>query len=214
MVAGAKSSDAKSLVAANIAVAYAEAGRNVILVDADYRSPRVHTFFDVGNDRGLTTILGNSSVPLGWTTVPSPHPRLGLMPSGPVPRENSEPLGPGQLNELLRRLLQAADVVIFDSPSIESSIDAAVLAEELQGALLVVPRDSREVETEDAAHALQASDTEFVGAVLYRTVRRSPEGGPGLRFLPRQLAGTSTRPWLHHSPAEIFSRGAVQRRGY
>ncbi len=176
MVASATPSDATSLVAANLAVAYAEAGRNVILVDADYRAPRIHKFFGVENDRGLTTVLANSGVPLGWATVPSPHPRLGLMLAGPVPRETAEPLGSRQLNALLRRLLQTADMVIFASPAIVANLDASVLAEAVGESLLVVPRDSTEDETAEASRALQVVETEFLGAVLYRQVRRSRRG--------------------------------------
>ena len=176
MVTSARPTDTKSLVAANIAVAYADAGRNVILVDADYRSPRIHSFFGQPNERGLTSVLTDSGVPLGWATLPSSHPRLGLMLAGPLPRENAEPLGARQLNALLRRLLQAADLVIFDAPSIEANLDAAVLADELDAAMLVVPRDSKEDATEEATRALQMAGAEFVGAVLYRTTRRSRKG--------------------------------------
>ena len=54
-------------------------------------------FFGVRNDRGLTTVLADSNVPLGWVTVATSHPRLGLMPSGPLPSESTDPLGSPQL---------------------------------------------------------------------------------------------------------------------
>ncbi len=202
MVTSARATDTKSLVAANIAIGYAEAGRNVILVDADYRTPHIHSFFGVKNDRGLSSILSDSNVPLGWATVPSPHPRLGLMTSGPMPRENAEPLGSRQLNALLRRLLQAADLVIFDSPPIEASLDAAVLAEELDGAVLVVPRDAREDQTVEAARALQVADVEFVGAVLYRRVRRSRKGAE-IKVAPAPGGWGPKWPMLYEQPAQI-----------
>ena len=210
MVASARPTDAKSLVAANLAVAYAEAGRNVILVDADYRSPRIHKFFGLDNDRGLTTILADPNVPLGWATVPSPHPRLGLMLAGPMPRGAHEPLGSRQLNVLLRRLLQAADLVIFDSPPIEANLDASVLAEGLGETLLVVPRDTREEEIAEAAQSLQAIDAAFLGAVLYRKVRRSRRGVRS-KVLPAPDGWGPTWPMLYDQPARIpaISRPAV-----
>ena len=202
MVASATPSDVTSLVAANLAVAYAEAGRNVILVDADYRAPRIHKFFGVENDRGLTTILADSGVPLGWATVPSPHPRLGLMLAGPVPRETAEPLGSRQLNALLRRLLQAADMVIFDSPAIVANLDASVLAEAVGESLLVVPRDSTEDETAEASRALQVVETEFLGAVLYRQVRRSRRGAR-TKVAPAPKGWSPLWPMLYDLPARI-----------
>ena len=54
VIASTQPSVAKSVVAANVALAYAEAGRNVILVDADYRSPHAPSLFGVGNERGLS----------------------------------------------------------------------------------------------------------------------------------------------------------------
>ena len=202
VVTSTQPSTPKSVVAANIALAYAEAGRNVILVDADYRSPHMQSLFEVRNDRGLTTLLSNDAMPLGWATVPTAHPRLGLMPPGPPPDSNAEPLGPRQVNALMRRLLDAADLVIFDSPPIEGHIDAAVLAGQLDGVILVVPEGSEADKTEEAVRTLQTSDAVFLGAVLYRTVRRSRKGARA--SVPSAPAGwDATRPWLYHAPAQI-----------
>ena len=212
MVASAGPTASKSLVAANLALAYAEAGRNVILVDADYRAPKIHTFFGLRNDRGLTTVLADSSVPLGWTTVPSPHPRLGLMLAGPLPPETAAPLGPRQLNALLRRLLQAADFVIFDSPPIVASLDASVLAEAVGETLLVIPRDSKESEVAEASQALHMVDAEFLGAVLYRKVRRSRKGARAK--VPAAPEGWGpTWPTMNDQQATIpaFSRPGVRQ---
>ena len=173
MVAGAGSSDGKSAVAANLALAYAEAGRNVILVDADYRSPRLHSFFGVRNDRGVTNVLVDFDVPLPWVIVPTAHPRLRLMPAGPPPPRLSGPLGARQVDALLGSLLQVADTVVFDSPSIAGSLDAAVLATHLQGAVLVVPVGARADDVAEAALALQGAEAEVVGTILYRQVRGS-----------------------------------------
>ena len=195
MVAGAGSSDGKSAVAANLALAYAEAGRNVILVDADYRSPHLHSFFGVRNDRGVTNVLVDFDVPLAWVIVPTAHPRLRLMPAGPPPPRLSGPLGARQVDALLGSLLQVADTVVFDSPSIAGSLDAAVLATHLQGAVLVVPVGARADDAAEAALALQGAEAEVVGTILYRQVRGShkradavpvdgcaqPDPPPGLR---------------------------------
>ncbi len=205
MVASASDAEAKSAVAANLALAYAEAGRNVILVDADYRAPRQHAFFGLSNDRGLTTVLADADVPLGWVTVATSHPRLGLMPAGPPPAETSDPLGSQQLSALLRRLLHAADMVIFDSPSMAGNLDAAVIATNLSESLLVVMAGDSESETAEAARVLHAADADVVGAILYRQARRSsgrgapvvpPPAGAGPRApqsLPRRIPVAVTR---------------------
>jgi len=173
MVASQDGSDSATVVAANIALAYAEAGRTALLVDADFRSPRVHKLFGVANDRGLTDLLVNRNMPLGFVTRPSPHPRLGLMLAGPPPSATAEALGAPVLNALLRRLLHAADVVVFVSPSIAANLDATTLAGALDECVLVVPAGARTDEVVDTAAAVERSRVRLTGAVLYRQVRGS-----------------------------------------
>jgi non-specific protein-tyrosine kinase len=171
MVASADASDGKSAVAANLALAYAEAGRNVILVDADYRAPRLHSFFGVRNDRGFTNVLVDYDVPLGWVLVPTAHPRLRLVPAGPPPPRVSAALGTRQVDALVTGLLQVADMVIFAGPAIAGSLDAAVLASHLQEVALVVPLGARADDAAEAARTLQGAEAEVVGTILYRRVR-------------------------------------------
>ncbi len=173
MVASAGASDGKSAVAANLALAYAEAGRNVVLVDADLRSPRLHTLLGVPNDRGVTNVLVDRDAPLQWVIVPTPHPRLRLMPAGPPPPRLSGPLGAQQVDALLDALLQVADVVVFDAPPVAGSLDAAVLATQLKEAVLVVPAGARTEDVAEATRVLQGASAELMGTILYRQVRGS-----------------------------------------
>ena len=176
MVTSPQDCDSKSIVAANLALAYADAGRNVILVDADYRTPRQQRLFEVSGERGLTSILAYPDTPLGLAVMPTSHPRLSLMPAGPLPGQSAYPLGPPQFNALLRRLLYATDVVVFDSPSITGHLDAAVIAANVEGSLLVVPADSKAGEVIETTNALARAEAEVVGAVIYRRVRKSRRG--------------------------------------
>jgi succinoglycan biosynthesis transport protein ExoP len=173
MVASAGASDGKSAVAANLALAYAEAGRNVVLVDADLRSPRLHTLLGVPNDRGVTNVLVDRDAPLQWVIVPTPHPRLRLMPAGPPPPRLSGPLGAQQVDALLDALLQVADVVVFDAPPVAGSLDAAVLATQLKEAVLVVPAGARTEDVAEATRVLQGASAELMGTILYQQVRGS-----------------------------------------
>ena len=173
MVASPDASGIGSIVAANIALAYAEAGRTVILVDADFRSPRLHSLFGVANDRGLTNLLAFRDMPLAFVTTATSHPKLGLMPAGPPPSATAEALELPFLNALMRRLLHAADVVVFASPSTADSLDATVLAGSAEESVLVVPAGARAADIVEAAAALERARVHFTGAVLYRQVRGS-----------------------------------------
>ena len=173
LVAGVDSSMARARWRPTWRVAYAEAGQTVILVDADLRSPRLHSFFGVPNERGLSILLTGNEVPLNFVTVPTSHPRLRLMPAGPASVEASELLVSPQVPRVLGRLLQVADMVVVDGPSMTANLDAAMLATYLQASIVVVPSGSRIGTVTEAAQALQSDDARYSGAVLYRTVRGS-----------------------------------------
>jgi polysaccharide biosynthesis transport protein len=187
----------RSVIAANIALAYAEASRNVILVDADFRAPRLHEFFDVPNDCGLTNLLGDPNVPLGWVTVPTAHPRLGLLPAGPR-AETAGSLSAPVVNELMRRLMYAADMVVFAGPSI-TALDSAVLASHVEGSVLVVPAGTTSDAAAEAAAALEGAEAKLAGAVLYRQVRGAHPRGSAVKLV-KPPVGFRPRPEPYTSP--------------
>jgi capsular exopolysaccharide synthesis family protein len=136
--------DGKSTTIANLAITFATSGSPTVLVDADLRRPHLHRMFDLSNDSGLTTWVGevaraNSdaasvSLPLQATMVPG----LKVLTSGPVPPNPAEILASQRVAELLSLLKEAADYVLIDSPPIIAVTDAAVLAPRVDGVLLVV----------------------------------------------------------------------------
>jgi hypothetical protein len=110
-------SEGKTVVAANLAVALAQAGQRVLLVDADMRKPRVHTVFGRVQGPGLSNVLvGNAkaSEAVHTTTVPG----LWLMPAGQLPPNPAELLGSKRFKDLLASLVQHFDWVMIDSPPV------------------------------------------------------------------------------------------------
>jgi non-specific protein-tyrosine kinase len=110
--------EGKSFVAANLASVFAQAGKRVILVDADLRRPTQHRLLGLTNDVGLTTLmLADDPAPetaLQLTSVPG----LALLASGPLPPNPSELLGSARMTHILDRLATIGDLVILDSPPI------------------------------------------------------------------------------------------------
>ena len=212
MVASADRSDGRSVVAANLALAYAEEGRNVVLVDGNLRSPRLHALFGVPNDRGVTNVLVDRDAPLPWVIVPTAHPRLRLMPAGPPPPQLSGPLGAQQAEAMLDALLQFADVVMIDAPPIVGSLDAAVLATQVSEAVLVVPADSRADDAAEAQRVLRGSRANIVGAILYRTGRgahKRPDAAPVHGVAPGQAPWPSQPPQPRSLPAVAATRDSA-----
>jgi capsular exopolysaccharide synthesis family protein len=167
LVTSASPDEGKSVTLANLAVTFAQAGHDVILVDADLRRASVHTLFDLPNERGLTTFLlddPDSQPPLQSTNESG----LRVLTSGPLPHNPSELLGSQRMEKAIQRLAEMAEVVLFDAPPVIAVADAAVLGRKLDGVLLVV--GVGKTKRDHAARAkrlLEKASARVLGAVLY-----------------------------------------------
>lgn len=144
-VTSAVPGEGKSTVAANLAIAIAQAGKSVILVDADLRRPELHKLFGASNQVGLTNVLLGSAglEALQATKVGG----LRLLTSGPLPPNPAELLSSSDMERVIGLLGSNADVVIYDTPPAMAVTDAAVLGAKIEGMLLVLrlgkaPRDA------------------------------------------------------------------------
>jgi capsular exopolysaccharide synthesis family protein len=137
LVTSAGPDEGKSTTLANLAVTFAEAGREVLAVDCDLRRPSLHQLFDLSNDVGLTTTIRDER-PLTDVILQTGVPHLKLLPSGPLPPNPSEILGSQRMDRIIESLRGSADVILFDAPPMIAVTDAAVLGVKMDGVLLVV----------------------------------------------------------------------------
>ena len=136
-IASQKGGVGKTTVAANIAIALAQSGQRVLLIDADLRRPRIHKAFDLENRAGLTnTLVGERT--LSEVTRDVGIDKLSVVTCGPLPPNPAELLHTKQFSELLDEAAAQYDRVIFDSPPLRAVTDAAILAPQCGGVLLVV----------------------------------------------------------------------------
>lgn len=161
--------EGKSLTAANLAVALAQAGRRVVLVDADLHKPRIHRLLGLKNNTGLTTALIQEQPEFEGLLQPGPEPGLSVLTSGPLPPNPAELLGSGRARDFFGHLAQQADIVLFDSPPAVALSDAVILGAQLDGVLLVVEagRTRREV-ARRALEALRKVHARVIGVALNR----------------------------------------------
>jgi non-specific protein-tyrosine kinase len=138
LVTSAGAGEGKSTTAANLATVMAQSGKQIILVDGDLRRPALHTMFELTDQVGLTTLLLDSSWSLTATLQPTVVKGLRLLSTGPLPPNAADLLTSDLMGQLLTRLSEQADMVIFDSPPLLAVTDSSILATRVGGTLLVV----------------------------------------------------------------------------
>jgi capsular exopolysaccharide synthesis family protein len=166
LVTSAVPSEGKTTVACSIAIAMAQAGQRVALVDCDLRRPRLHRIFGKPNETGLTTVLLDPEV-LDSAITSGEVPGLHLLTSGPIPPNPAELLHSEAFGRVLQELEKRFDRVIFDSPPLIPVTDAAVLSTRVDATVLVVkPFLTRKEVARHAVRSLRDVGGRILGTVL------------------------------------------------
>ncbi|MGD2144615.1 MAG: polysaccharide biosynthesis tyrosine autokinase [Anaerolineae bacterium] len=158
--------EGKSITVANLGVAMAQAGLEVVVVDADLRRPRLHELLGVDpRPAGLVgALLEESTVD---RLQPAHVEGLTVLPAGEPPPNPAVTAGSPRMQKLLDELAQTADAVLIDSPPVLPVADAAVLAQAVNGVLLVLEAGkTRRQAARRAAGSLRQVGANLVGVVL------------------------------------------------
>ncbi len=175
-VTSAHPGDGKTTTVANLGVAFARTGRNIVLVDANLRRPRLHRFFDLDNERGLTTVLSGEASLADVLVDVADEPCLRVLPSGPIPPNPAELLAGQATRDIITQLRFQGHLVIFDGPSLPGS-DAMVLGDRVDGVALVAYLNRTTHSELAQAHAMfEHVDTPMVGTILNGAGRRASRG--------------------------------------
>lgn len=129
--------EGKSTTLVNLAYICAQGGYTTLMIDADLRRPRLHTFFDINNSVGLTNYL-TTELMLEDVILQTPVDNLYFMPSGILPADAAGILNSRRMSELIQDVKQRFDLVLVDSPPILGVSDASVLASEVDLTMVVV----------------------------------------------------------------------------
>ena len=168
LVTSSGPTEGKSTISLNLALAMALTGRKVLLIDADMRKPRLHGYAGVDREPGLSNALIDHDADISSYLQPLPDVEgVMLMPAGKAPPNPAELLGSRRMRELIEACRLMADVVIIDSPPILAAADAAVLAPQTNGALLIIePGSSDKKAVVQGAEQLHRSGAHLLGTVL------------------------------------------------
>ncbi len=209
--------DGKSTVTANLALALAETGARVVIVDADLRRPAQHRIFGLQERIGATTVLLQRADVSDALQHPGPD-SLAVLTAGQLPINPAELLASRRMAELVQWLRKTADVILLDSPPLLPVTDPMVVAQYADGVLLVARADLTTSDQIQAARSacgkagvalfgtiLNASPvsegqqrTQYDGYYYYHHDREEPAGdgvrrpGPPTTHPKRRSAGSTT----------------------
>jgi polysaccharide biosynthesis transport protein len=159
--------EGKTTTASNLAVVFAQTRLRVVVVSCDLRKPRLHRFFGVRGDPGVTSVLSGRAPLTEVLHKPTRLETLRVLASGPVPENPAELLASWEMDELLRQLREASDFVILDTPPLLPVADALILAPKSDGVLVVA--DAGSTTREALRHAREQLDhvgANVVGGIL------------------------------------------------
>jgi capsular exopolysaccharide synthesis family protein len=167
--------EGKSTTATNLAIALAQAGQSVCLVDADLRRPMISEYLGLDRSAGLTTALvGRADI--NDLLQPWGDDSLYVLTSGQIPPNPSELLGSADMKELILRLEEAFDTVVVDAPPLLPVTDAAVLSQHVGGVVVIVGSQKlRQQDLKKSIGALEMVGSNILGIVLNRLPVKGPD---------------------------------------
>jgi succinoglycan biosynthesis transport protein ExoP len=172
--------DGKSTLAANLAISLARSDKRVVLVDCDFRKPRIHRMFALQNpDMGLASVVADQA-DLGAVVQGCEVENLSILPCGPRPANPAELLTTPRFQEILDDLRANYDFVIIDTPPVLAVSDPAAVAPRADGVILVfrMTKDARPA-AERATSDLAAVGGRVLGVVVNASTEREMGYGYG-----------------------------------
>jgi capsular exopolysaccharide synthesis family protein len=186
--------DGKSTLASNLAIAMAQAGNRILVLDCDFRKPTQHRIFELNRKVGLSNALAGE-MPLAEVIVETEIAGLHVLPCGPIPANPSEILNSQTFADLLDELCEKYDHILIDSPPVMPVTDSRILAASCDATVL----------------ALRAEKSTRKGAVYSRDVLQSVGArliGVVVNDVPRRRGVYG----YYYTDAELYSYGYGTKR--
>ena len=158
--------EGKSATAINLGITYSQLGKKTLLVDSDLRKPIIHRVFRCEKEHGLTDVL-NDGLDLDVAIEKTDIENFSVLSCGTIPPNPSEILASKEMDNLIEKLKERFDKIIFDTPPVNAVADGAIVSKKCDGAVLVAFSNS--THRDSLAHAveyLERIDANLLGIVL------------------------------------------------
>ncbi|RIK42913.1 MAG: hypothetical protein DCC58_10335 [Chloroflexi bacterium] len=172
VVTSSRSGEGKTTTVANLAVAIANTGRKVIVVDANFRNPELGKLFGLRSAVGFSNLMMGDSL-LEHALQRTRHPKLFVIPSGTIPPNYADLLSSARMGLIADTLSTMADVVLYDTSAVREEQESLLLAKSTTGVLVIA--EARRVKADDLENTLNLlrnSDIGFMSVVLNKTRTR------------------------------------------
>ena len=157
--------EGKSTVSANLAISFSKMEKKVLLVDCDLRRPNIHNIFKIENQAGLSNVIGKM-VEFEEVIHRNVLPNLDILPSGTIPPNPSELLCSPKFTNLIKKLYEEYDYIIFDTPPIGVVADALLLKDIIAGFVVVLrERSTTHGDVQNIMDSMKLADAKILGFV-------------------------------------------------
>lgn len=172
--------DGKSFITANLAVAYAQEGKKVLLIDGDLRKGRQHQIFEITNvaSGGYSNLVLNyqDNIKLTKYIQKTKEDNISLLPTGPTPPNPVELLGSNNNKKLIERLKREYDLIIIDCPPVIGLADAVILATLSDVNLITVSSKKTKMENLEKVKKLFDQNNIEISGVILNKINMSNKG--------------------------------------
>lgn len=169
IITSEKPAAGKSIISANIAITYAQAGYRTLIIDGDMRKPTQHYNFDSANYDGLSNlIIGKSDFDKAIRSTRVEN--LDLLTSGPIPPNPSELIASNRFKNIYTQLMDMYDFILIDTPPVNSVTDAQVFLQIVKDCVMIIDTEkNNKNEIKKAKQLIEQADGHIIGAVLNKT---------------------------------------------
>lgn len=174
--------EGKSTVSSNLAISFSKMEKRVLLVDCDLRRPNLHNIFKIDNNAGLSNIIGKMG-DFEEIVHRNVLPNLDILPSGTIPPNPSELLCSARFIDLVGKLKEEYDYIIFDTPPIGVVSDALLLKDLVAGFVVVLrERSTTHGDIQNLLESAKLADCKLLGFVKVGCTGNKKRGRRGYYY--------------------------------